>query len=769
MMPADVMGYAAAVDTYWNAGWRGVLPLHHGHKGGTDSGLPTGFTGYEGVEPSYADVTAWSETFIDGNLCLRLPDGVIGIDVDGYGAKTGAKAFVEALRRWRPLPPAPRSTSRDADPLSGIRLFKVPPGTVLETRIHFPELGIGDIEIIQRHHRYVVAWPSIHPEQRPYWWRNDENQLIGIPSIDALPWLPQSWIDGLRAKPRTQFDGPIDFNISAALTAGDPSTKVRERLSQAIKELNLPGQSRHDTCCRHVMALARLGKSGEPGVMASMQLLCDVLVAARRVDGSDSSEGTRGEFVRMLTNDNIARELSQPGFLDWMQSLIVADPNTTVATSGGSEVATTGDTGIDTSGGSVTSEPTRAISHLEEIERGFWESRESLAMVYTTALAMMASPWATLGVTAAKALHQVRPHVTLPPLISGPGSLNWFAALVARSGDGKGAANGASKLLIPDRLVNDRNLGSGEGLVALFGRSPTDDEPEPTHEAILVNVDEVDTLTALAQRTASTTMSVLRSAFMGETLGFSYVGKGKGRHIPAHSYRMTMVVSVQPKRAGPLLNDEGGGTPQRFMWFPGKDKRISMDDRWPSGPLTLPDRLEWQYPQEIFIPPEAKHTIKLNRMRNAHDEQDAIDGHALFCREKFAYALAIIDGRVNMTLEDWELSGIAADVSAYTRELCADELKSAARIDAIDRGDIRGIENHAADETKELEAAEKYRRVLRWVLAKVEAAGGDGISDGDLRTKCASRDRRYLAGALQVGTSNGLIRQPDRTTTWVKI
>ena len=61
----------------------------------------------------------------------------------------------------------------------------------------------------------------------------------------------------------------------------------------------------------------------------------------------------------------------------------------------------------------------------------------------------MASPWAVLAYTAARALAQVRPGIMLPPLIGGPGSLNWFAAIAAASGGGKGAAIAAARHLVP--------------------------------------------------------------------------------------------------------------------------------------------------------------------------------------------------------------------------------------------------------------------------------------------------------------------------------
>ena len=85
----SAIGFGAAAEVYWEKGWRGVLPLNRGTKWPP----PKAFTGYDGAEPSYADIMQLAELYPDGNLCLRLPDCVIGVDVDAYGAKTGGEAF----------------------------------------------------------------------------------------------------------------------------------------------------------------------------------------------------------------------------------------------------------------------------------------------------------------------------------------------------------------------------------------------------------------------------------------------------------------------------------------------------------------------------------------------------------------------------------------------------------------------------------------------------------------------------------------------------
>jgi hypothetical protein len=284
----------------------------------------------------------------------------------------------------------------------------------------------------------------------------------------------------------------------------------------------------------------------------------------------------------------------------------------------------------------------------------------------------MSSPWAVLGCCAARTLAQVRPNATLPGLIGGPGSLNWFAAIAARSGGGKGSTNAVARQLIPNGVMV-RNVGSGEGMINAY-KTKTG-----TLESILFNVDEVDTLTALKNRSGSTMMGIIRSAFAGESLGFAYVAR-EGEHLEPHSYRLTLVVGVQPARAGDLMADAAGGTPQRFQWFPGTDARVTADTGWadPSAELELPHPSIWQYPREIRIPAEAEQFIREEQARRSRGEVDALDGHAAFVREKFAFALAVMDGGHEITSEDWRLSGIAARVSDATRTWVLAELETAA-------------------------------------------------------------------------------------------
>jgi hypothetical protein len=406
----------------------------------------------------------------------------------------------------------------------------------------------------------------------------------------------------------------------------------------------------------------------------------------------------------------------------------------------------------------------RTTPDFIDAENGFWDTRQSLRTIYDTALARMCSPWAVLAHCTARALTQVPPSIVLPPLIGGPGSLNWFAAVATMSGGGKGAASAVARALVT-HPVTTRNLGSGEGLIDAYRPASDSDEDHEPVDRIMFLADEIDTVTALGSRTGSTLMGILRSGFSGETLGFTY--RGRSTHLVEHTYRMTLVVSVQPARGGALLGDAGGGTPQRFMWFPGTDPRISLehaDEFDTTNGLTLPSWSTWN-DTTLTIPDEARRWLLELRVKAARGEIDALDGHAAFCREKFAYALAILDGRPDMNSDDWRLSGIAADISTITRQWVTAGAAMAADDEAAERGRLRGVEATATDEEKADRAAKRTQRIGRLVLAKL----ADGpMAEPDLRRGITSRDRSWLPAALQALQLASLVGIDDQKR-WVKL
>ena len=400
--------------------------------------------------------------------------------------------------------------------------------------------------------------------------------------------------------------------------------------------------------------------------------------------------------------------------------------------------------------------PVEIAAPLEEIEGNFWTARPSLKLIYDAALSQMCSPWAVLACCAARTLALVPPHVTLPAIIGGEGSLNWFAAIVAKSGGGKGAANAVATRLVPGDILT-RGAGSGEGMIEAYNRSG---EPEDAVASVLFSVDEVDSIASMQARSGQTTMAVIRSGFSGETLGYSYRGRAKEK-VEAHSYRMTMIVSVQPERAGGLFADAAGGTPQRFMWFPGRDKRIKSDrPSWPTDasavPRSLPTELR-NLPFTVTIPPEAERLILQAREESMSGNDEALNGHAIYCREKFAYALALFDGRTHIDSDDWKLSGIAADVSDWCRMRAQSVLAKAETAMAAERGRLRGVESYEAEISRSVVASDDIKAILKWAVGKLSAAEGRRMKKRDLRHASTGRYRAKLTEAMLSGVEAGLV------------
>jgi Bifunctional DNA primase/polymerase, N-terminal len=313
---SESSGYAAGYRIYRDLGWRGPIPVHPTDKGR----VPKGFTGHDGVDVTPENMEWFAKSKPGHNIGLRLPADIIGIDVDAYDDKTGAQTLAEAKRRWGALPPTYCSTSR-GDGISGIRLYRVPEGTVLKGVIEFPKLGIGDIQIVQRHHRHVQCWPSVHHKTgQTYRWIDELDGSVTDtpPAPTDIPALPARWVEGLRSKAgsnETALDGAqVPVDVATVLTEGQMSQRVTARLTQAINDCY--GPSRYDHTLKSVLALLRFGKQGDTGVQPALATLRTVYVDAVGPDRPDGHRGAAAEFDRMEFGDRVGALLAEPDYVD---------------------------------------------------------------------------------------------------------------------------------------------------------------------------------------------------------------------------------------------------------------------------------------------------------------------------------------------------------------------------------------------------------------------------------------------------------------------
>lgn len=134
------------------------------------------------------------------NLAARLPPGVVGLDVDAYGAKTGAVTIAEHDQRLGRRRPTYFVTARGFGSGSGIYLYRVPNDwTGVGT------LGSG-VETIQSHLRYLAAPGSMHHTGHIYrlYHQDSGSQDLGfvLPTTNdpRLAALPDAWVCALHRK-----------------------------------------------------------------------------------------------------------------------------------------------------------------------------------------------------------------------------------------------------------------------------------------------------------------------------------------------------------------------------------------------------------------------------------------------------------------------------------------------------------------------------------------------------------------------------------------
>jgi hypothetical protein len=378
----------------------------------------------------------------------------------------------------------------------------------------------------------------------------------------------------------------------------------------------------------------------------------------------------------------------------------------------------------------------------------FWDERDVLAHIRDFARARMTSPWAVLGVVLARVLTTAPPYVVLPPTIGTEASLNVFVALVGASGMGKGAAEGAARdALDVGEDVFTATVGSGEGVAHLYSHWTAKTGIVRDRSAVLFTIPEVDILTALGSRVGSTILSVLRSAFSGEKLGFSNASKERTLPLDRHTYRLCLILGVQPERAATLMADADGGTPQRFLWMPVGDPGIPVTT--PDTPPTLKlAAQQWKrgnFPlHRLTLPDIATDTIRQAQRARLRGEGDALDGHALQVRLKVAVALTLLDGRRTVTDDDWHLSGTVMAVSDTTRAQVIARLAEQANARTEAQGRADGVRADAATQSSDERAA---RRISGRLLGKVVAAGE--LSRSDARNAIARRDRIHFDAALE--------------------
>ena len=392
----------------------------------------------------------------------------------------------------------------------------------------------------------------------------------------------------------------------------------------------------------------------------------------------------------------------------------------------------------------------------------FWTATPELQQIREWARARRVGPWGVLGVIMARVVATIRPTARIEAYTGHQGSLNVFVGLVAPSGYFKGATMGAGRDAAKIDYVYNTGPGSGEGINHVFAYyDKKTHKTEWKRHNVYLSVPEVDTLGNLDKRNGSTLLSQMCKAWSGEDLTFAYVDQTKALEIPAHSYRLCMVVGIQPGRAGTLLDATDSGVPQRFLWLPTDDPNI-LDKRTPTpAPLDCTEVANWApimdtRVEELTLPAKAVAEIDADLIAKHRGKGDpALDGHLMQCRIKTAIALHLIHPKPWGIVSDqmWDLSKTVMEVSQHTRDRVEAYRSAKTKQEDKRRAQREGTRGVIADDVK-ADAATK--RVASSILRYLGRHGQTPRSD--VRKGVAnSRTRDYFDEAVERLIASGQV------------
>ncbi len=409
------------------------------------------------------------------------------------------------------------------------------------------------------------------------------------------------------------------------------------------------------------------------------------------------------------------------------------------------------------------------------LDPDFWEYSYELSLIRDFAHSRVGSPWAYLGAVMARAVTAIPYNVVLPATIGRRVSTGLYVALVGDAGQGKGSSDGAVEDLMSLRIHTSR-LGSGEGITHQYARRDKSGNLEWRGDrSMLFESSEAETLKALANRNSSTLWGEIRSAWMGEAIGFGYADARKSLPLDALSYRMSILASFTPSMGDVLLDGIAEGTPQRFLYLPVNDPDLpdedDTDDVREHIDLNIIDVDEGK-PVAVRVPGfitgiiRDSHREKVRSEFGNIDENELLDTHLNLVRLKVAFALGIIHPHrkdYRITKDDWELSGYVMDKSRETREKLIAAAESARDVKDKKEGKSLGKRYAASDEVRKIDpVAERIIKILR----DAKKSKHEWVAGGKLRTAMSPAQRESFDEASAMLEKAGKIEsQPTIVST----
>ena len=250
-----------------------------------------------------------------------------------------------------------------------------------------------------------------------------------------------------------------------------------------------------------------------------------------------------------------------------------------------------------------------------------------------------------LGAYLVRVASHIHPNYVLPPLPV-PAPLNLFAMLVGEPSSGKSVANTIAEDLLPYSVYHAQEA---YGVPAVSGQAVADAFLEVNKKgkkvrrpewSVMFYWDEGAELAALLSNDRHATAPVLRKGWSGGDLGQMAATKDARRFVEGGTYRLTLLVGVQPSVPLKEIREDDTGMSSRFIAFPPNDARgaeTALDQEGGGGFIA---DMGWSPPpiSNIIAPiPTAPDVIaEVRRFRRAERirwQMDAYEGERLEAAE----------------------------------------------------------------------------------------------------------------------------------------
>jgi hypothetical protein len=407
----------------------------------------------------------------------------------------------------------------------------------------------------------------------------------------------------------------------------------------------------------------------------------------------------------------------------------------------------------------------------------FYLQRPWMAACQQMAHAVGGSPSAHLLAYLCRWATLIPPGYSIPPINGAASSFDLLCVIAGTSGSGKTSpmSNAEDMLPVIERadLRMSLGIGSGEGIIeAFYGMEEYErDDGKKVRErrkvvaGVNFSVSEGLIFADLANRGGTTHVTRLCDAWSGAALSTANASAETFRHIERGQYRLTLMMGIQADMAHMLMTDSAAsqGFVGRLLFAWAEEPRVSPRPEQPGylclavpSPISTPamgGKPKRYHPTYLTYPNEVIAEIQVASDQRVGTNVAVEEHHHDLMRCKVAGILALMEGRIDVSMDDWAISTALVDCSAAVRNHLYAHRRQA-KSDASHRAAVARAETEIViEDVKDRQAIARMAEAIRRKVAD-NPMGQNKVT----RAVSSGSTRHRFDRALDLAVANGWVR-----------